>query len=299
MTCRRLGVLHAAIALLALTGAAKDGLAQPGGPASRGVAGLPASAMPQALRDVGFDQRLSESVPLDLPFRDENGRTVRLGEYFGSKPVVLALVYYGCPNLCTQVLNGLAGSLKALSLGAGKDFTVLAVSFDPKETPQLAAEKKQTYLERYGRPGAEQGWHLLTSDEASIHALTQAVGFRYVWDPAIGQFAHPAGVTVLTPGGVVARYFFGIEYAPRDLRLALVEASANRIGTPIDRILLYCYLYDPTTGKYGLIAMRLIRLGGIATVLALGMFIVVMWRREARQSTVNSRQSRQLTVTDD
>jgi protein SCO1 len=245
--------------------------------------GTTSSATPQILREVGFDQNLNQSVPLDLPFKDETDRTVRLGDYFGTKPVVLVLAYYECPMLCTQVLNGLASSLRAQSLDVGKDFQVLTVSFDPREKPALAAAKKAVYMKRYDRPGAADGWHFLTGEQPSIDRLTKAVGFRYVWDAQLKQFAHPTGVMVLTPQGKLSHYLFGIEYAPRDLRLALVDASAGTIGTPVDQLLLYCYHYDPETGKYGFAIMGAIRVAGAATVLALGALIVVMVRKERRQ----------------
>lgn len=235
---------------------------------------------PPILRDVAFDQLLGATVPLELALRDEAGRDVRLGEYFGKKPVVLSLVYYGCPMLCTLTLNGLASALSILSFDVGREFEVVTVSFEPKETPELAAEKKKAYLARYKRPGAAAGWHFLTGDAASIGRLTRAVGFRYAWDAETGQYAHPAGILVLTPEGKIARYLYGIEYAPKDLRLALVEASRNRIGSPVDQFLLLCYQYDPATGKYGAVVMRTVRTAGILTVLALGTFITLMWRRE-------------------
>ncbi|MFN2387581.1 MAG: SCO family protein, partial [Thermoanaerobaculia bacterium] len=227
-----------------------------------GDAPAPADGRPRALRGVEIAQRLNQRVPLEVPFRDEAGRAVRLGDYFGKRPVVLALVYYECPMLCTQVLNGLAAALGAVSFDTGREFDVVAVSFDPRETPKLAAEKKRTYVTRYGRPGAEKGWHFLTGDAASIAALTEAVGFRYRFDPETGQFAHASAVYVLTPEGVLARYFYGIEYAPRDLRLSLVEASRGRVGSPVDQLLLYCFHYDPVEGKYGAVAMNMVRLGG-------------------------------------
>jgi protein SCO1/2 len=207
---------------------------------------------------------------------------VRLGDFFGKRPVVLALVYYECPMLCTQILNGLAASLGTITLDAGREFDVVAVSFDPRETPALAAEKKRSYLARYRRPGSEQGWHFLTGEAAAISALTEAVGFRYRFDPATGQFAHGSAVFVLTPSGELSRYFYGIEYAPRDLRLALVESADSRIGTPVDQLLLYCFHYDPATGKYGAVALNMIRLGGVATVLAIAGFVLWSWRREKR-----------------
>lgn len=247
------------------------------------VAALPARAeeqRPPLLREIGFDQHLGEAVPLDLAFRDEAGASVRLGDYFGRKPVVLSLNYYACPMLCTVTLNGLASALDIISMSAGKEFEVVTVSFDPSETPRLAAAKKKVYLERYKRPGAAEGWHFLTGDAAPIAALTKAVGFRYAWDADTKQFAHPAGVLVLTPEGRIARYLYGIEYAPRDLRLAVVEASSGRIGNPVDQIILACYQYDPMTGKYGAAIMRMVRVAGALTVAALVGFIGLMLRRE-------------------
>ena len=245
--------------------------------------GMAASVVPQAIREVGFDQRLDARVPLDVDFRDDQGRTVRLGEYFGRKPVVLAFVYYDCPMLCTMVLSSITSTLGVLSLDAGTDFELVMVSFDPREKPDLAARKKAEYLPRYDRPAAADGWHFLTGDQASIERLTQAAGFRYTWDEETQQFAHPAGIVVLTPDGRLARYLFGLEYGPRDLRLALVEASEGRIGTAVDAALLYCYHYDPMTGRYGLVVMRVLRIAGAATVLALGTFVFVMLRRERSQ----------------
>jgi protein SCO1/2 len=243
-------------------------------------AGPPAADKPAILREIGIDQRLDERVPLDLAFRDEEGRTVRLGEYFGRRPVVLALVYYECPMLCTQVLNGLVGALRTVSLDAGRDFDVVAVSFDPDEGPELARAKKQSYLERYGRAGTEAGWHFLTGSRESIERLTTAVGFRYTYDPKRDEFAHGAAITILTPSGVISRYFYGIEYAPRDVRLGLVEASANRIGSITDQILLLCYHYDASTGRYSFTVLTAVRLGGILTVAAFGVFL---WRERKRK----------------
>src|SRR5207249_2954522 len=197
--------------------------------------GTPASVVPKALREVGFDQHLNEPIPLDITFADEHGQTVRLGEFFGRRPVVLALVYYDCPMLCTQVLNSLTSTLGVLSLDPGRDFEIVTVSFDPREKSALAAAKKATYLERYKRPGAAAGWHFLTGDESSIKRLTSAVGFRYVWDDDLKQFAHPTGITVLTAEGRLSRYLFGVEYWPRDLRFALIDASAGRIGSRVEQ----------------------------------------------------------------
>jgi protein SCO1/2 len=247
-----------------------------------GLAGAQ-EGLPAALKDVGIDQRLNERVPLDLEFKDEAGKTVELRQYFGRKPVVLSLVYYECPMLCTMVLNGMLRSLRALKLDAGRDFEILTVSFNPKETPALAAAKKQTYLERYGRPAAAEGWHFLTGDEDNILKLTEAVGFRYKYDAERDQYVHASGIMVVTPDGRLARYLYGIEYSARDLRLSLVEASAGRIGSPVDKILLYCFHYDPSTGKYSLLIMNVIRAAGTVTVLAIVAFWFVMFRLDRRK----------------
>jgi protein SCO1/2 len=238
--------------------------------------------MPGILADVRFEQRLNEPLPLDAPFKDEDGRDVRLGDYFGKKPIVLAFVYYECPMLCTQVLNGLTTSLTVLTETVGREFDVVAISFDPRETPALASGKKRSHLDRYKRPESEAGWHFLTGDEAAIRAVTAAAGFKYAWDDKTQQFAHPSGIVIATPDGTVSRYFFGIDYAPRDVRFALIESSAGRIGNAIDQLLLYCYHYDPSTGSYGFVAMGAVRVGGALTVLALVSFVVVSIRREQR-----------------
>jgi protein SCO1/2 len=235
---------------------------------------------PDALQNVGFDQKLNEQVPLGLVFRDEDGRAVKLGEYFGNKPVIVTFMYYECPNLCPLVLNGIIRSLKALSFNVGDQFNVLTVSIDPGEGPALAMAKKRESVQRYGRPGAEDGWHFLTGEENSIKSLTQAVGFRYAYDAENDQYAHASGIIVLTPQGRISRYFYGIEYAPRDLRLGLVEASSGKIGSPVDQLLLFCYQYDAATGKYTLAIMNTLRLAALATVLALSAFVVVMVKRE-------------------
>jgi protein SCO1/2 len=213
-------------------------------------------------------------------FRDEAGRAVRLGDYFGARPVVMVFAYYDCPMLCTQVINGLSSALGVMSLAPGKDFEIVTVSFNPHDTPATASAKKAVYLGRYTRAGAAEAWHFLTGDQPEIDRLTKAAGFRYAWDEDTRQYAHPSGVVVLTPDGRLARYLFGIEYGPRDLRLGIVEASAGRVGTPVDSLLLYCYHYDPMTGRYGLMIMRAMRLAGAATVLALAGFILIMLRRE-------------------
>jgi protein SCO1 len=255
------------------------------GPAASGYKmepGMSSSTVPPTLRDVGFDQNLNQQVPLDAQFTDEQNRVVSLGDYFGQKPVILVMAYYNCPMLCIQVLNGLAASLNVLSMNAGRDYEVVVISIDPREGPPLAATKKATFLERYRHPEDARGIHFLTGSQAPISRVAKAVGFRYVWDDSLKQFAHPTGIVVVTPSGRISRYLFGVEYGPRDLRLALVESSAGTIGTPTDALLLYCYHYDPQTGRYGLVVMALVRIAGAATALAMGAFLVVMVRRERR-----------------
>jgi len=267
--------------------AASPVMAQMTGPPTIGYKqepGMTSSTMPAALREIGFDQHLDRHVPLDTVFRDEAGHVVTLGKYFGARPVVMVFAYYDCPMLCTMVINGLASALDVLSLVPGKDFEIVTVSFDPRDTPATATAKKAAYIARYKQPGAAAAWHFLTGAPPSIDRLTRAAGFRYVWDQETAQFAHPTGVIVLTPDGRLARYLFGIEYGPRDLRYAIVEASNGRVGSAVDSLLLYCYHYDPTTGRYGVAIMRVIRGAAIATVLALGAFIVVMARSEKRRT---------------
>ena len=277
-------LIKAAVILFA---AALAAIAQPGQPAPvQPTLSMQDSnlrpALPGALQGVGIDQRLDELVPLSLIFRDEAGRDVPLSSFFHGKPVILALVYYRCPMLCTQILNGLESSLKAVSFNPGRDFEILAVSFDPKDTPELAASKKQLYLRRYGRPGAANGWHFLTGDETNIYALTEAVGYHVRYDPATDQWAHASGIMIATPEGRLSRYFYGVEYAPRDVRLGLVEASANKIGTPADQILLFCYHYDPHTGKYGALAVGMVRVAGAGFVLICGALLLLAFLRESR-----------------
>ena len=277
-------VCRAFVTLAAVVWAAVTASAQMTGAASgyKREAGMAASSIPAALREIGFDQHIGAFVPLDTAFRDESGTTVRLGDYFGSRPVVMVFAYYDCPMLCTQVVSGLTSALRTMSLEPGKDFEIVTVSFDPRDTPRTAAEKKAVFVGRYRRDGANAAWHFLSGDQASIDRLTKAAGFRYTWDAPTGQFAHPTGVIVLTPDGRLAKYLFGIEYGPRDLRFAIVEASNGRVGSAVDALLLYCYHYDPMTGRYGLVVMRMMRIAGAATVLALGTFIFVMVRREKR-----------------
>ena len=252
-------------------------------PGYRHDVGTPASTIPAPLREIGFDQHIGQQVPLDATFRDERGRGVAIGQYFGTRPVVLAFVYYSCPMLCTQVLSGLTNALNTMTLAVGRDFDVVVVSIDPRETPEMASDQKATFLARYRVDGAADGWHFLTGEQASIDRLARAAGFRFAWDEATEQFAHPAGVVVLTPHGRLARYLFGLDYGGRDLRFAIVEASNGRLGSIVDTVLLYCYHYDPMKGRYGLIVMRTMRVAGAATVLALGTFVFVMFRRENRR----------------
>jgi protein SCO1 len=238
------------------------------------------SGDPSLMKQIGLDQKLNAQIPLDLSFRDEKGNPVTLRQFFGRRPVILTLVYYQCPMLCTFVLNGVLNSAKQLPFDIGKDYEVVTVSIDPTERPVLADAKHIMYAGLYGRPGAMSGWHFLTGEEASIRQLADSVGFRYVYDKASEQYGHASGVMVLTPEGRVSRYFYGIEYPPRDLRLALVEASGEKIGTPVDAILLACYHYDPTTGKYGLVITHVMRLAGIATVVAICGMVLVLRRKE-------------------
>lgn len=245
----------------------------------------PASHNPFA--DIGLDQRLDAQLPLDLTFADETGKQVRLREYFGTKPVILSLAYYDCPMLCTLVVNGLIRTLRTLSFSAGNEFTVLTISFNPTDTPKMAATKKQTSLQSYNRAGAEAGWHFLTGDEATLQQLTQAIGFRYRYDPERKEYAHASGIMVLTPQGRISRYFYGVEYAPRDVRFGLIEAASGKIGSPVDQLLLLCYHYDPATGKYGMVITRSLQLAGAATVLGIGGFIVLSLRRDRRQKEVD------------
>jgi protein SCO1/2 len=237
-----------------------------------------AKERPKILRDVGIDQNLNQQIPLNLTFRDETGKTVQLSQYFGKKPVVLSLVYFSCPMLCTMVEDGLLQSLKHISFNVGDQYEVLTVSFDPHDTPEMASAKKDVYVGLYGRKRAAQGWHFLTGDEASIKALTKAVGFRYAYDPVSGQYAHATAIMVLTPQGKLARYFYGIQYPPGGLRLSLVEASKEKIGSPVDAILLFCCAYNPATGKYGLLVSRLLMIAGGLTVVTVGTLVFMLSR---------------------
>jgi protein SCO1/2 len=245
---------------------------------TQGIMSPPANVRPPGLKNVGIEQHLDEQIPPDLIFRDETGKPIRLGDYFGKKPMILNLVYYQCPMLCGELLSGLESALRVMKFDVGKEFDVLTVSFDPRETPDMATKKKAEFLKRYGRPAAADGWHFLTGPQESIDALTKAAGFQYQYDPNTGQFAHSTAIMVLTPEGKIAQYYFGVEYAPKDLRLGLIQASDNKIGTLADQVLLYCYHYDPATGKYGAIIARVLKLSGLATILLLGALMTVLIR---------------------
>jgi len=255
-----------------------------------GVAGQDnASVTPPQLRGVGIDQRLNNQVPLDLKFRDETGQTVTLGSYFGKKPVILSLVYYSCPMLCTMAENGLLNALRDVKFNLGEQYEVVTVSIDPTETPAMAMGKKAVYVGLYGRPAAKQGWHFLVGDEPSIRALAQAVGFHYNYIPETKQFAHATGIIVLTPQGKVSRYFYGILYPARDIRLALVEASSEKIGNPVDAVLLYCCEYDPAAGKYSMVVSHVLKIAGVITLLSMGTLIIALSRGGRRSSIQDSR----------
>ena len=245
------------------------------------------NGLPQALQQVGIEQKLDSQLPLDAVFEDENGNEVRLGEYFNKgKPVVLALVYYECPMLCNEVLNGLTGSLKGVSFDAGKDFDIVAISFDARENekPNLAKNKKAAYLNKYERKGTENGWHFLTGTQAEIDKVTGAVGFNYQFDAATNQFAHAGGIMMITPEGRLSRYFYGIDYQPRDLKFGLIDSSQSKIGNPAEQLYLYCFHYNPADGKYGLAVLRVMRLAAVATLLGLGGMLFVFWRRNKKKA---------------
>jgi protein SCO1/2 len=256
-----------------------------GAPLARAVTplsypGRSSNERPALLSEIGFDQKLGAALPLDAPFRDEAGRAVRLGDYFGRRPVVLTLVYFDCPMLCTVSLNGLTSALDVLPFEPGRDFEILSISFEPKEQPAQAAARKKALLARYRRPGAERGWHLLTGERESIDRVTRAVGFRYAWDEETRQYAHPAGTVVATADGRVSRYLFGIEYAPKDLRLALVDSGQGKLGGLVDQALLFCYQYNPHSGRYSAAILNVLKAAAALTVLALGGFILTLRRRE-------------------
>ena len=256
---------------------------QPGVPSQMGhQTGIVASNVPPQFKSVTFAQRLNQQLPLDTMLKDETGRSVALGEFFNGKPVVMAFVYYQCPMLCPMTLNGISSALKALPQTPGKDFEIVVVSFDHRDTPESANAKKRAHLVHWNTTDTADGWHFLTADEAAIKRLTSAAGFTYQWDESTGQFAHVSGLLTLTPEGRLARYFYGVEYSPRELRLALVESSQGRIGSKVEELLLYCFHYDPTTGRYGWAVMTLVRLGGALTVALVIGFVMLMRRREGR-----------------
>ena len=277
-------LVRAAKALMPAPGVRKAVFASVVTLALAGTAAAQQYGLPAMVRGVGIDQNLNAQVPLDLTFKDDTGQTVRLGQYFRQKPVVLALVYYECPGLCDMVLNGLTHSMEQITLNLGSDYEVVTVSFNPHETWQLAASKKANYVEKYQRKGAVEGWHFLTGQEDNIKKLADVAGFHYKYDPITKLYAHAAGIMVITPEGRIARYLYGIQFKPRDLRLGLVEASEHKIGSPVDAILLFCYHYDPMTGKYGLVITKVIRTLGSATVIALGALIFVLIRRDRNRT---------------
>jgi len=247
---------------------------------SKGIESPPANVRPPYLENVGIEQHLDAQVPPDLTFVDDTGRTVKLGDYFGKKPLILNLVYYNCTMLCGEALAGLSAAMKMVKFDVGNQFDVVTVSFNPRETPQLAAAKKAEYLKRYGRPGAAAGWHFLTGPADSINALTKAVGFQYQYDAARDQYAHATAIMVLTPQGRISKYFYGVDFPPKDLRMGLVEASQNKIGNAVDQVLLYCYHYDPATGKYGAVVTNMLKLGGAVTILFVAGLLLVLFRLE-------------------
>ena len=256
---------------------------QPGVPGQMGhQTGIVASNVPPKLKAVTFAQRLNNQMPLATPLTDEAGRAVTLGDYFGRKPVVLTFVYYQCPMLCPLTLNGISSALKVLPFTPGKDFEVVVISFDPRDTPEAANAKKRAHLAHWKTEDTASGWHFLTAEESAITQLTSAAGFAYQWDDATNQFAHVSGLLTLTPDGRLARYFYGVEYSPKDLRLALIESGQGRIGSLVEEVLLFCFDYDPATGRYGWAVMTLVRIGGLLTVAAVLGFVVVMRRRERR-----------------
>jgi protein SCO1/2 len=256
-------------------------------PAGVAQTGQASDERPPELRNAGIEQRIGQRIPLDLEFRDETGARVELGRYFGDKPVILAPVYYQCPMLCTLTLEGIAKSLKVLTFGAEEDYELVVFSFDPRDTPEQAMERKRRALDLYDREGAEEGWHFLVGDEGAVARLTGALGFQADFDEARGEFVHAATIVIAQPDGTISRYFYGVEFPPKNLRLGLVEASEGRVGNPVDQVLLYCYRYDPATGKYSLLTMRLVRIGAAVTILAIGIFIFTLLRLEKRRPGVS------------
>jgi protein SCO1 len=251
--------------------------------------GASSNSLPPLLQGVGFDPPLNGQMPLDVPFRDETGREIQLRDYFGQKPVVFVLVYYGCPMLCDQVERGVVGSLRMLSFTPGRDYQVVFVSFDPRETPDMAAEKKEEAMSRFARPETASGWHFLTGTKESIDAVTKGANFRYNYDPKTSLFAHASGILLLTPEGRISRYFYGVEYPSRDMRLGLIDASQGKIGSPIDHLLLYCFQYDPSSARYSASILKIMRLGGVLTILGIVAGILIFRRRDSNSNHSNSR----------
>jgi len=245
---------------------------------NNGIMGAPANTRPPRLQNVGIEQHLNAQVPPDLTFCDDTGKTVKLGDYFGRKPLILNLVYYNCTMLCGEALAGLSSAMRLVKFDVGNEFDVITVSFDPRETPEMAALKKIDYVKRYGRAHAAAGWHFLTGQPDAINALTKVVGFQYQYDPKSNQYAHATAIMVLTPQGRISRYFYGVDFPPKDLRMGLVEASQGKIGNAVDAVLLYCYHYDPETGKYGAMVANILRLAAAATILIMGIFLFILWR---------------------
>jgi protein SCO1/2 len=278
--------ISAARVLLVLTLLPVSALAQ----MNNGIMGAPANTRPPRLQNVGIEQHLDAQVPPDLTFRDETGKPVRLGDYFGRKPLILNLVYYNCTMLCGEALAGLSSAMRLVKFDVGNEFDVVTVSFDPRETPEMAAAKKIDYVKRYGRANAAAGWHFLTGQPESIDALTKAVGFQYQYDAKSNQYAHATAIMVLTPQGRISRYFYGIDFPPKDLRMGLVEASQGKIGNAVDAVLLYCYHYDPQSGKYGAMVTNILRLAAAATILFMGTFLLILWRldRSVTRRTLQS-----------
>ena len=289
MSCRTTNSISGVSVLLAVSLLAACAWGQG---TSNGIMGAPANTRPPRLENVGIEQHLDAQVPSDLIFRDETGKSIKLGDYFGRKPLILNLVYYNCTMLCGEALAGLASAMRLVKFDVGNEFDVVTVSFDPRETPEMAAGKKIDYVKRYGRANAAAGWHFLTGQPDSINALTKAVGFQYQYDAKSNQYAHATAIMVLTPQGRISRYFYGVDFPPKDLRMGLVEASQGKIGNAVDAVLLYCYHYNPETGKYGAMVANILRLAAAATILLLGGLIFILWRLDrsvARKTATKTR----------
>jgi protein SCO1/2 len=283
----RIAMLSCAILFCAIAVFAQAGPPGPSSPlyGARPETGSVSTGLPTALKDVGIDQKLDQKLPLDLTFRDESGATVKLGKYFGHKPIVLSLVYYDCPMLCTQILNGMVTTFRVLPFQIGNEYEVVSISFDPRETATIATNKKKVYVDYLPekmRAGANSGWHFLTGDAESIKQITDAVGFRYHYDESTKQFAHASAIMLATSEGKLARYFYGIDYPARDVRLGLIETSQNKIGSPVDQLLLYCYHYDPATGRYGAVVMNIMRIAGVITMIAIVTMLLLLSRSRRR-----------------